>query len=212
MILTILVDDKNSWFIPYANKLVSILQKDHDVKLIHDYKELRGGDCAFLLSCNKIVPKEFLKLNKHNIVVHPSALPKGKGFSPLTWQILEGKNRIPITLFEAVEDVDAGDIYFQDVTEFEGHELNEELKQKQGEKTLKLILKFLDSYNNLKGIKQKGESSFYPRRRPEDSEIDIDKTIRELFNKFRVADNDRYPLFFKHKGHRYILKIYKDKK
>jgi methionyl-tRNA formyltransferase len=30
--------------------------------------------------------------------VHESALPQGQGWSPMTWQILEGASPIPVTL------------------------------------------------------------------------------------------------------------------
>ena len=211
MIITILVDDMKSWFIPHARKLVSLLEKEHDVTLIHDYQNLRHGDCAFFLSCVKIVPAEFLKLNRHNIAVHPSDLPKGRGWSPLTWQILQGKNKIPIVLFEAVKEMDRGKIYFRDFLEFEGHELNDELKQKQGEKVMELVLKFIKSQGNAKGTKQKGKPTFYRRRTKEDCELSINKTIREQFNSLRIGDNERYPSSFRYKGHKYILKIYKEK-
>jgi len=211
MIIAILVDDLKSWFIPYAKRLASLLSKNHDVRLIHSAKELRNGDCAFFLSCVRIVPKELLELNGHNIAVHPSGLPKGKGWSPLTWQILEGKNIIPMALFEAVEEMDSGDVYLRDKLEFEGYELNDEMKHKQGEKVIEMVSKFIDSYKKIKGTKQKGEPTFYRRRAMEDSELDINKTIKQQFNNLRIADNERYPAYFRHKGHKYVLKIYKDK-
>jgi methionyl-tRNA formyltransferase len=37
----------------------------------------------------------------------------GQGWSPITWQILEGACCIPISLFEAVADLDAGPIHMQ---------------------------------------------------------------------------------------------------
>ena len=45
-------------------------------------------------------------MNKNNIVVHASDLPKGRGFSPMSWQILEGKNKIKLSekILFAVED------------------------------------------------------------------------------------------------------------
>ena len=42
-----------------------------------------------MLSCGQIINKEVLQRNRNNLVVHAGALPKGKGWSPLTWQILE---------------------------------------------------------------------------------------------------------------------------
>ena len=145
----------------------------------------------------------------HNIVVHPSDLPKGQGFSPLTWLILEGANDIPITLFEAVENVDAGPFYFKDIMHFEGHELNEELKLRQGEKTIELVLKFVDAYPNIMPQKQEGEATWYRRRTSKDSELDVTKSIGEQFELLRVVDNERYPAFFLYRGHRYVLRIVK---
>ena len=49
-----------------------------------------------------------LALHKNNLVIHASDLPQGKGWSPMPWQIAEGRNDIVFTLFEAVAGVDAG--------------------------------------------------------------------------------------------------------
>lgn len=210
MIITLLCDNPNSWIIPYVKEIAKELKElDHDVYLVNHYKEIKKGELAFLLGCEKIVPKDYLVLNKHNLVVHESDLPKGKGWSPLTWQILEEKNEIPITLFEAVQEVDAGDIYLQDVISLNGTELLSEIKHKQGILTKKLVLEFVNKYPNITGRKQEGEETFYERRTPKDSELDSNKTIKEQFNLLRVVDNERYPAFFYKDGQKYILKIYK---
>lgn len=44
----------------------------------------------------------------------------------MTWQILEGASSIPITLFEAVADLDAGPIHLQQEITLHGHELVDE--------------------------------------------------------------------------------------
>jgi methionyl-tRNA formyltransferase len=210
MRITLLSDNKNSWIIPYLDEIYNKLKRlDHEVYKIYNYKNIKKGELCFILSCEKIIPKEYLELNKHNLVIHESALPQGKGWSPLTWQVLEGENKIPITLFEAADKVDSGKIYLQDRIKLDGTELNVELKRKQGLKTKELILDFVNQYPDIDGSPQLGEETYYPKRRPEDSELDPDKTIREQFNLLRVVDNDRYPAFFKMKGKKYILKIYK---
>lgn len=204
--------DKASWIVPYAKKLgEKIKKRRHKTEVIYETDKIKKGDVLFLLGWEEIINKKTLNLHKHNLVVHESSLPKGKGWSPLTWQILENKNKIPITLFEAAEKVDSGPIYFRDFMKFEGHELVNELRKQQGEKTIKLAVKFIDNYPNITRKEQKGKKTFYKRRRPEDGRIDIHKPIIRLFNNFRVADNKRYPVFFEHKGHKYILKIYKEK-
>ncbi|MBI5412966.1 phosphotransferase [Candidatus Peregrinibacteria bacterium] len=211
MIISILVDNPNSWVVPYAERLhAELLNDNHNVHFCKNASEIVVGDCAFFLSCEKIIKPEILQRNKHNLVVHESWLPEGKGWSPLTWQILEWKNAIPVTLFEALEMVDAGDIYYQDQIIFSGHELIEEMRAKQVEKTTKLIKKFISNYPNNVGKKQQGYGSFYRRRGLKDSELDPDKTIAEQFNLLRIVDNERYPAFFNLNGYKYILKIYKD--
>jgi methionyl-tRNA formyltransferase len=143
--------------------------------------------------------------------VHESDLPKGRGWAPLFWQILEGRNKIPIVLFEATEKMDSGDIYIKDFIKFEGHELHDEIRKKQAEKTIELCLKFLNKYGKLKPKKQKGSPTFYRKRTPADSELNINETIKNQFNLLRIVNNDQFPAFFYYKGHKYILKIYKEK-
>lgn len=210
MLVQILVDNPNSWILEYAKQLSeSVASKfGFETRLLSDHDEVVSGDILCLLSCQKIFKK--LDLNKHNLVVHESELPKGKGWSPLTWQILEGKNRIPITLFEAAERVDAGQIYDQAYIELSGDELLSEIKHLQGVKTIELIEKFLENVDIVEGTEQEGEETFYPKRTRKDSEIDVSKSIKEQFNLLRVCDNKRYPAFFTMNGKKYILKIYKE--
>jgi len=142
--------------------------------------------------------------------VHSSDLPHGKGWSPLTYQILEGKNEIVNTLFEAVDAVDAGNIYLQNIMRFDGYELLGELHDIQGKKINELVLEFVSKYPNIVARKQEGKESFYKKRGSRDSELDISKTIAEQFDLLRVVDNEKYPAFFKHRGKKYIIKIHKD--
>lgn len=195
---------------PYAEQLRdSLAARRHAVVMCTHAQDIPRGDIACFLSCERIVAQEILDRNRHNLVVHESALPHGRGWSPLTWQILEGKYEIPITLFEAVSDCDAGPIYFQDVLQCSGHELVDELRAMQGTKTIELIARFVDAFPNVQSTPQVGAPTTYPRRSPKDSILDPEKTIAEQFHALRVADNDRYPAFFELHGHQYDLRIAK---
>lgn len=207
---TILVDNPKSWFVPYADQLDrALVIRGHTVVRCEDAETLPEGDVAFFLSCAKIIPKRLRDRNVHNIVIHASALPKGKGRSPMTWSILEGENEITLSLFEAQDAVDSGNIYLQKRISFEGDELIDELRSKEAAAIIELAIRFIDAYPPDEGHIQEGEESFCKNRKPQDSEIDPAKSVIDSFNQLRVADNERYPVFFKHKGHTYVLKIYK---
>ena len=109
------------------------------------------------------------------MLVHESNLPLGKGFSPLQWQILEGKNKIVFSLLEASEEVDSGDIIEQMECNLDGTELYDEVRSKQAKLTFELISRFIRNYPNYKKKKQFGKSTYYRRRKITDSELDINK-------------------------------------
>jgi methionyl-tRNA formyltransferase len=211
LLLTILTD-KTSWMNKYSNILKEkLVELGHIVKIIHSKRDLSKGNIAFFLSCFEIIPQSYLDLNEHNIVVHESNLPQGKGWSPLSWQILEGKNEIPIVLFEATTELDSGGIYYKDTIKLTGTELIDEWRDIQGRKTIEMCLRFVAEYKSIVPKKQSGKESFYMRRCPNDSELSIEKNLEQQFNLLRICDNERYPPFFYYKGERFVLTIKKDK-
>ena len=205
-----ILTSKNQWFESYALQLSKELSNASIYKNHHDIQE--NYDIVFILSYHQIIPQESLLKNKHNIVIHESLLPKGKGWSPLFWQVLEGKNKIPFSMIEAIDEVDNGDIYMQEVLDLTGYELNEELRDKQAKTIIKMCLEFVNNYEKYKiPFKQSGDESFYLKRGKEDSRLDVSKTIKEQFNLLRIVNNDSYPAYFELDNNRYILKIELDK-
>jgi methionyl-tRNA formyltransferase len=210
MNIHILNDNPKSWIINYVPLLVEALnQLGHSVNCYNNSKDLCGGDILCALSCEKILKKDVLDKYKSVIVAHPSDLPKGKGWSPLAWQILEGKNQIVVSLIEAAESVDSGNIYFQEVINLNGYELNDEIKEIQFNVTLSLVIKYVESFP-MEGIKQIGVETFYPKFLKENNRLDINKSIHDQFNLFRIVDNENYPAFFEIDGYTYLIKIYKE--
>ena len=65
----------------------------------------------FLISFLHIVKKEIRHRFKHTLVIHASDLPVGKGWSPHIWEILKGNNKITVSLLEAEDKVDSGNIW-----------------------------------------------------------------------------------------------------
>lgn len=209
-----IVTDRKNWintFIPaWLPKLKPLAE---EIVWLHDLDDMTPGDVAFYLGFEQIVPPAVLAKHTHNLVVHASDLPRGKGWSPLTWQILEGRNEIPVCLFEAAEEVDSGPIYLQHTLKFRGTELIDEMRVALGNVTFELCTAFLERYPDIvaQGTPQSGEPTYYPRRTPADSRLNPDLPLRDQFPLLRVADNERYPCYFELDGDTFVIKVEKKK-
>ena len=199
---------ENSYLNTYA-QIIKESFKNFDISLVNNKADIVAGDVAFYLSCYEIISESIMSLNKHNIVIHESDLPKGKGWSPASWQILEGKNIIPLTLFEMNKKIDDGDVYFKDFVELDGTELKDEWQSKIVEKKLQMCLRFLNEFIDVSPYPQTGVETFYPRRTPDDCMLDVNKSILEQFNMLRIVDNENYPAFFEINGVKYKITISK---
>lgn len=209
MKITVLIDNPDSWFNSFIPHLMEVLREfDRKPYLLRNSSQLKKGDILLILSCNKILPKKALSLHRNNIVVHAGDLPKNRGWSPVTWQVERGTNNITMTLFEGDKNLDAGDYYLKDTLKLSGTELVDEIREKQAKKTIEMIKTFLLEYP-MRAFAQRGHPTYNRKRKPEDFELNINKKLACQFNKMRVADNERYPLYFIKNKTKYILKVYK---
>jgi methionyl-tRNA formyltransferase len=204
------VVDNASWILPTAQALVTALHEGgDDARLCRDYQAVSSGGVAVFLGCTGLAGAAVLARNHRNLVVHESELPAGRGFSPLTWQVLEGRNEIAICLLEAGADADGGDVIYRDRMLFRGDELVDELRETQGRMTIAMCLRYFTEPAPPAGKRQDGTPSHYRRRQPADSRLDVHRPLAEQFDLLRVVDNERYPAFIEHRGCRYRLAITK---
>jgi len=206
------ISDKGSWKNKEIIDLVKKLRRRrHKVHFVHGTSAIYRGDILFILGFFKIIPPAVLKRNKTNIVVHESALPKGRGWSPVTWAIIQGAKTIHLTLFEAVEKVDAGQVYLRDMVKIRPDELLPEIQPKVAAKMMQMCENFIRGYPQVlrRGVPQRGRPTYYPRRRPEDSRLNPNQSLARQFNLLRSVDNMAYPAHFKLHGQTYTLKIEK---
>ena len=210
--VTFLLDKSNLWFEKQLRNYNFKLNNKYIFKITKNPNNIKNQNIVFPLSYTKILPESFLQKNELVLIAHSSKLPKDKGFAPLQYQILKNKNKVYMSLIEAAKEVDAGPIYFQNSFMLDGTELSDEIRNIQGLQLLKIIKNFLIKYPNIKKTKQAGKASFNKRRNFKDSELNINKTIKQQFNHLRINDNELYPSFFYFKGQKYIIKISKEKK
>ena len=206
-----LLDNTNDWIKKYIKKsqLLNKSKKFYS-KMFTNYKNIKNYDIVFVLGYTRILSPIFLKKNKLNLVVHASNLPRGKGFSPIQWQILKNKKRISFCLFKAEKKLDSGEIYEKHSLLFKGTELYDRIRYMQAKATIQIISSFLKKYPKLVSRKQKGQSTFYRRRTYKDSKLNINKSIKKLFNQMRIANNQDWPAYFIYRKKKYIIKIFEE--
>ena len=209
--VTFLLDKSNLWFEKQLKNYDFRLNNKYIFKISKNPNNIKNQNIVFPLSYTRILPESFLQKNELVLIAHPSKLPKDKGFAPLQYQILRNKNKVYISLIKAAKEVDAGPIYFQNSFVLNGTELSDEIRNIQGIQFLNIIKKFLIKYPKVKSKKQIGKGNFNKRRYPKDSQLDINKTIKQQFNHLRINDNELYPSFFYYKGQKYIIKVFKEK-
>lgn len=208
MNITLLCTDPAHPVNAWLERWMARQRRDHTVTLARHTRELQGGDLLFLVSCHQRVGQPLRALFGHTLVLHASALPLGRGMSPQVWQILEGADRITVTLLDAVDALDEGDIWHQVEIRFDGTELHDEIHARLFDAELALM-DWAVAHLALSRPRPQpdGPSSRYRKRTPEDSRIDPARPLAEAFDLLRIADPERYPVFFEHRGQRYRLRI-----
>ena len=193
--IAFLFDKSNDWLYQYFRERFRVSQA-FNVHVFFEEEDIRGFDLVFILGYTKILKGEIFSSNRLLLVVHESDLPDGRGFAPVQWQILEGKSDITVCLLEISDEVDAGNILSKMILSLDGSELYEEIRKKQAVITFDLITRFIEKYPKFNFQPQQGTPTFYRRRNPSDSQLDVDKTIREQFNLLRICNNKEWPAFF----------------
>jgi len=206
---------KTSWANNFQKNILYKIKKfSKKIKIIDSHLKLQKKyDVNIVFSYFKIIPKKYLKRSKANIVPHESDLPKGRGMSPLTWQILENKNEIVFSLVEASQKVDMGKIYYKKKIKIPKDALFDDIKKIQLKTNLLLIDRFLNYFKKNKKLPKGkdgiGKGNFYNKRTTKDSRLNINQTIKKQFNLLRIVDNNNYPAFFKMYGKKFFIKITK---
>ncbi len=180
----------------------------HRIQLCRSKKELDSGDILFLISCSEIISEKERSKFKNTLVIHASDLPKGRGWSPHIWEIVNGAEKVTLSLLEAEDKVDSGDIWKKINIHIPKLVLYEEINKLIFDAEIELINFAVENFYQIVPYKQSEiEPSYWSKRKPKDSEIDINKSIEEQFDLIRVCDFERFPAFFYKNGKKFKLKI-----
>ncbi len=194
---------------------IHLNQHNHEIELVRDKNELTGGELLFLISCSQLIDSQDRAKYSHTLVLHASDLPRGRGWSPHIWEVINGANTITLTLLEAEDKIDSGRIWKKRQVPLTPDMLWDEINNQLFTAELELIDYAIANSDTIVPEEQATTiaPSYYPKRTPKDSQIDPQKTIVEQFNTIRVCDPKRFPAYFELNGQRYniILEKVNDK-
>jgi methionyl-tRNA formyltransferase len=211
MKITLLLSDPNHPVSAHLKPWVNAQKGVHNVELLHSKSQLSGGELLFLVSCSEIIKDTDRIKFEVTLVLHASDLPKGRGWSPHIWEIVNGAEHITLSLLEAEDKVDSGRIWAKRQIDVPKDALWDEINHLLFTAEVELIDLAVKEFGQLTPVLQPNveEATYYPKRTPQDSQLDPNKTIAEQFNRIRVCDPNRYPAFFEIHGKKYKLTLEK---
>ena len=181
----------------------------HQVVVCSQKSQLGLGDILFLISCSERIGEADRQKYGHVLVLHASDLPKGRGWSPHVWDILSGSESITLSLIDAAENIDSGDVWKKITLPVKKHSLWNEINHILFQGELELMTWAIQNHANIVPKIQDVSvtATYWPRRTEQDSRLEIEKSIKEQFDLLRICDPDRYPAYFEIHGRRYKLRL-----
>lgn len=189
----------------YLFKDFSVLAKEYNIpyisidgKLGEFLDEFKKMEPHFILAIGwyYMIPNSFLEIcNKGGAGIHASLLPKYRGNAPLVWAMINGEKETGVSFFYFSEGVDEGDIIGQEKFEISESDTIKEVLEKTTVASKKVLLDKLPEIANGTNIPTKQDHSkatLFPKRSPEDGEIDWSKSPKEI-NNFIRAQTKPYP-------------------
>jgi methionyl-tRNA formyltransferase len=174
-------------------------------------KVIKGLSYDVLISCGYpyIIGSEILLNGKIAINVHPTLLPKYRGFRSGPYIIINNEDKSGVTVHFLTEEMDKGDIIEQEEFVLTPFDTTKSCFRKARELEGSVLYRALLSLqeNKIRPLKQNEEESsvFNYIRTPNDSEIDPKRSLLDLYNEIRACDPDDYPAFFYIEGQKVCI-------
>lgn len=151
-------------------------------------------DVILIMGWYYMVPKKIRDIASYGAWgIHGSMLPNYAGGAPLVWAIISGESETGVTLFKLQDGVDDGDIIEQQIIKIEETDSIKEVYEKVTIVSKEILLNSLKNISKIIFKPQdKSKIKVYPQRKPQDGELDLTKTAKELYDFIR-AQSSPYP-------------------
>ena len=156
-----------------------------------------------------IIPEDILNKPKMGFIgIHESPLPEGRGWAPIQWAVLNKRKNLTVTLYKLDKGVDSGNIIYQYHMPIERTDVLADLDKKRKIGISRCVEEFLEELKE--GVivlrKQTGKGDYHKRRTKDDTELNPEKSLADLWDNIRICDNEDYPAFFYVDGKKVILR------
>jgi methionyl-tRNA formyltransferase len=176
-------------------KKVKNLHDDSLIEKIYSW----NLDLLIEIGWSQKIPVSILNIPKAGTIgIHNSLLPAYQGGASLNWALIKDYSSWGCTLFHLEENIDAGEIIFQESFNITDHDDINTLFLKSDKLSIEMINRYLPLAlkNSAPRIKQNpSEISKTPRRKPEDGAICWQANNRTIFNLVRALKRPYPPAF-----------------
>ncbi|WP_431098457.1 methionyl-tRNA formyltransferase [Polaromonas aquatica] len=168
-----------------------------------------------IVSCGYpyVIDRRHIASVRHAINVHPTLLPKYRGYRSGPFVLINGEKRTGVTVHFLTNELDRGNIIIQREVELSSFDTPKSMYRKCQEiepQALYDAIQLLKTGNVVGHPQDEMLASEYLKlRTPEDSEIDATKSLLSLFNSIRACDPVSYPAFFFVEGQKVCITLWR---
>jgi methionyl-tRNA formyltransferase len=170
-------------------------------------------DIIISMGWRKILKQPFFNIFKSTLLIniHPAILPDYRGYHTEPYVIMNNETEHGITAHLLTEELDKGDIILQTKFPINEYSTVKSIKHEVENLMPSFFLQLLGLIEQevLPLVAQTGETKkVAPKRNAEDSQINENVAIGQLYDSIRACDPDSYPAFFLHRNEKIYIKIW----
>ena len=137
------------------------LNSEEELKI---FKKI-SPDIVIVVAYGKLIPKNFLNLPKFGFInIHASLLPKWRGAAPIQRAIMNGDEKIGVSIMKIEEKLDSGPILAKKEFELDKNETHGEIEKKLSLEGANLLVENLKNIENLKFVEQDHSKVIYAEK------------------------------------------------
>lgn len=174
-----------------------------------DQIQALAPDLIVVNSYSMLLHPEILEIPRLGCVnLHPTLLPKYRGSNPLQWVIINNESETGVTMHYMNSEFDAGDIIAQRRVRIGPEDTWLDVRSRVADATRELLreeIPLILAQRNNRRAQNDAEASSFPRRRPEDGEIDWSQSARDIHNLVRALVAPLPGAFYYLNGEKIVL-------